>query len=73
MQRKVLESLYSQGGLTLFAIVDADEMPLEALHKFALALNAGAHFIVLDFSGRQLLAGNAPFPSQELFKKELNN
>ncbi|MBR6454018.1 MAG: M23 family metallopeptidase [Fibrobacter sp.] len=73
MQRKVLENLYSQGGLTLFAIADGDELPIEALHKFALALNAGAHFIVLDFSGRQLLAGNAPFPAQELFKKELTD
>ncbi len=73
MQRKVLENLYSQGGLTLFAIADGDEMPIEALHKFALALNAGAHFIVLDFSGRQLLAGNAPFPTQELFKRELSD
>lgn len=73
MQRKVLENLYSQGGLTLFAIADEDELPIEALHKFALALNAGAHFIVLDFSGRQLLAGNAPFPAQELFKKELTD
>ncbi|MBR6449629.1 MAG: peptidoglycan DD-metalloendopeptidase family protein [Fibrobacter sp.] len=73
MQRKVLENLYSQGGLTLFAIADGDEMPIEALHKFALALNAGARFIVLDFSGRQMLAGNAPFPTQELFKKELSD
>ena len=73
MQRKVLESLYRQGGLTLFAIADVDEMPTEALQKFALALNAGARFIVLDFSGRLALDGNAPFQTLDLSKKILSD
>ena len=73
MQKKVLESLYRQGGLTLFAIADEDEMPLEALQKFALALNAGARFIVLDFSGRIGLDGNAPIQTLDLSKKILDD
>ena len=73
MQKKVLESLYRQGGLTLFAIADEDEMPLEALQKFALALNAGARFIVLDFSGRLGLDGNAPIQTLDLSRKILDD
>ena len=71
MQRKVLESLYNQGGFTLFAISDEDVLPTEALHKFALALNAGARFIVIDFTGKRPLEGNAPFQTADLSKKFL--
>ncbi len=71
MQRKVLESLYNQGGFTLFAISDEDVLPTEALHKFALALNAGARFIVIDFSGKRPLTGNAPFQAIDLSQRNL--
>ena len=71
MQRKVLESLYNQGGLTLFAISDEDALPTEALQKFALALNAGARFVVIDFSGKRPLTGNAPFQAIDLSQRIL--
>ncbi|MBQ7079081.1 MAG: peptidoglycan DD-metalloendopeptidase family protein [Fibrobacter sp.] len=71
MQRKVLESLYNQGGLTLFAISDEDALPTEALQKFALALNAGARFIVIDFSGKRPLTGNTPFQAIDLSQRNL--
>ena len=71
MQRKVLESLYNQGGLTLFAISDEEEMPTEALQQFALALNAGARFVVIDFTGKRPLEGNAPLQTADLSKKIL--
>ena len=71
MQRKVLESLYNQGGFTLFAISDEDVLPTEALHKFALALNAGARFVVIDFSGKRPLTGNAPFQAIDLSQRNL--
>lgn len=73
MQRKVLESLYNQGGLTLFAISDEEALPIEALHKFALALNAGARFVVIDFTGKRPLEGNAPFQAADLSKKILSS
>ena len=73
MQRRVLESLYSQGGLTLFAISDEDELPVEALQKFALALNAGARFIVIDFSARCRLNGNAPIQTSDIFKSTFDD
>ena len=71
MQKKVLESLYRQGGLSLFAISDEDDLPMEALQKFALALNAGARFVVIDFSGKHPLTGNAPFLATDLSQKVL--
>ena len=73
MQRRVLESLYSQGGLTLFAISDEETMPMEALQKFALALNAGARFVVIDFTARHRLDGNAPVQTSDLLKKILDD
>ena len=73
MQRKVLENLYNQGGLTLFAISDEEALPTEALQKFALALNAGARFIVIDFSGKHPFAGNAPFQALDLSQKRLSH
>ena len=69
MQKKVLESLYNQGGLTLFAISDEETLPKDALKKFALALNAGARFIVIDFTGKHPLEGNAPFLATDLSQK----
>lgn len=51
MQRKVLDYLYLQGGITLLALPGQDEVSSEALQRFALALNAGARFVVLDYSG----------------------
>lgn len=58
MQRKVLDNLYRQGGLTLFAFpaeeVDSNKWTslLESLKNLALALNAGASFVLMDFSGK---------------------
>ena len=72
MQRKVLENLYNQGGFTLYAISDEDVLPSEALQKFALALNAGARFVVIDFSGKRPLEGNAPLQAADLSKKNLD-
>lgn len=72
MQRKVLESLYNQGGLSLFAISDEETLPTEALHKFALALNAGARFVVIDFTGKRPFKGNAPFQTSHLSQKLLS-
>ncbi len=72
MQRKVLESLYNQGGFTLYAISDEDVLPTEALQKFALALNAGARFVVIDFTGKRPLEGNAPLQAADLSKKKLD-
>jgi murein DD-endopeptidase MepM/ murein hydrolase activator NlpD len=71
MQRKVLESLYNQGGFSLFAISDEETLPTEALHKFALALNAGARFVVIDFTGKRPFEGNAPFQTSDLSQKLL--
>lgn len=52
MQRKVLDNLYNQGGLTLFAFPAESEIPLKSLQNLALALNAGASFVLMDFSGK---------------------
>ena len=71
MQRKVLENLYDQGGFTLYAISDEDVLPTEALQKFALALNAGARFVVIDFTGKRPFAGNAPLQAVDLSKKKI--
>lgn len=66
MQKKVLDSLYKQGGLTLFAFPGESDVPLEALQNCALALNAGARFVMVDFSGKNIFKGNAPFALEEL-------
>lgn len=55
MQRKVLDNLYRQGGLTLFAfpgesVSGKTDIPLASLQKMALALNAGASFVLMDFT-----------------------
>ncbi len=72
MQRKVLENLYNQGGFTLYAISDEDVLPTEALQKFALALNAGARFVVIDFTGKRPLEGNTPLQAADLSKNKLD-
>lgn len=71
MQRKVLDFLFTQGGFTLFAIPDKSEFDVASLKKFALALNAGARFVLVDFSGEHF-EGNAPISTLSLFQKELN-
>ena len=58
MRYKVLDYLYKQGGLTLFAFTGKQDIPLETLQNTALALNAGARFVVVDFSGKQESSGN---------------
>lgn len=57
MRYKVLDYLYKQGGLTLFAFAGESDLPLETLQNTALALNAGARFVVVDFSGKQETSG----------------
>ena len=69
MQRKVLDYLYNQGGLTLVAFPGETEIDFEALQKFALALNAGARFVVIDLSSRY--HGTAPISTDDLFLKPL--
>ena len=67
MQRRVLNYLYNQGELTLFAF-PGEEPDYEALEKFALALNAGARFVLLDFTGKD---GNTGVQVDELFHRTL--
>lgn len=70
MQRQVLDYLYAQGEL-VFAVFPGSPAPCEALEKFALALNAGASFVVFDFSQKR--EGNAGIPLKDLFTRNLNN
>ena len=72
MQRKVLNDLYKQGGVTCFAFPGETEIPLAPLQNLALALNAGARFLVIDFSGKNSLKGNAPIEAKDLFEKTLS-
>ena len=57
MQRKVLDYLCKQGGLGLFAF-PGDQVDFESIDKVALAINAGAPFVIMDFSHKSLLPGN---------------
>lgn len=68
MQRRVLNYLYDQGGLTLFAF-PGEETDYEALERFALAQNAGARFVLFDFTGKR--DGNTGILLNELFQKTL--
>lgn len=70
MQRQVLDYLYAQGEL-VFAVFPGSPAPYEALEKFALALNAGASFVVFDFSQKR--EGNTGIPLKDLFTRILNN
>ena len=67
MQRRVLNYLYNQGELTFFAF-PGEAPDDEALEKFALAQNAGARFILLDFTGRE---GDTGISLAELFVSHL--
>ena len=71
MQKQVLEYLSRQGGLILYTAF-GKEINLEALEKVALALNAGAPFVVLDFSG-QLESRGTTIPVSNLFEHILRN
>ena len=68
MQKKVLNDLYQQGGVTSFVFPGESEIPLAALQNLALALNAGARFMVVDCSGKNSFKGNAPIAPQDLFE-----
>jgi len=70
MQRQVLDYLYAQGELVL-AVFPGISAPVEALKKFALALNAGASFVLFDFSSRG--ESNTGIPLDDLFCKTLSN
>lgn len=72
MQKKVLNDLYGQGGVTSFVFPGENEISLKALQELALALNAGARFIVVDFSGMNAFKGNAPIECSDLYKKTLS-
>lgn len=72
MQRKVLNDLYRQGGVTSFAFPGENEIPLNALQDLALALNAGARFMVIDFSGKNAFKNDAPIEVRDLFEKPLS-
>lgn len=65
MQRRVLNYLYNQGELTFFAFPGEDP-DYETLKKFALAQNAGARFVLLDFTGHD---GNTGILLEDLFRK----
>ena len=70
MQRQVLDYLYAQGEL-VFAVFPGSPAPNEALEKFALALNAGASFVIFDFAHGT--PENAPVPLADLFTRVLTN
>lgn len=52
MRERVLNDLYRQGELTFFAFSNKSRIPLKELRELALALNAGANFVLIDFSGK---------------------
>ena len=70
MQRQVLDYLYAQGELVM-AVFPGSPVPYEALKKFALALNAGASFVLFDFAHGT--PENAPMPLADLFTRVLTN
>ena len=72
MQRKVLNDLYKQGGVTCFAFPGESEIPLAPLQNLALALNAGARFLLIDFSGKNTFKGNAPIEAKDLIESPLS-
>ena len=69
MQRKVLDYLCKQGGLGLIAF-PGDQVDYEVIDKVALAQNAGAPFVIMDFSHKSLLEGNH---LRTFFKRNLTN
>ena len=70
MQREVLDYLYAQGELVL-AIFPGIPAPREALEKYALALNAGASFVLFDYSRRG--DGNTGIALADLYTRFLTN
>ena len=73
MQKKVLNDLYKQGGITSFVFPGESEISLAALQNLALALNAGARFMVVDYTGKNTFKGNAPIGPQDLFESNLKH
>lgn len=72
MQNKVLENLFQQGGLTLFTFPGETEFHGEALQNVALALNAGARFLLVDFSGKLISNSNGPISTQDLLSRPIS-
>ncbi|WP_290724568.1 M23 family metallopeptidase [Fibrobacter sp. UBA2449] len=70
MQREVLDYLYAQGELVL-AIFPGNPAPREALEKYALALNAGASFVLFDYSRSN--NGNTGIALADLYTRALTN
>lgn len=68
MQRQVLDYLYAQGELVI-AVFPGSRIPQEALEKFALAMNAGACFVVFDFT--RTMNEKAPLTLADLFTRTL--
>lgn len=68
MQRQVLDYLYAQGELVI-AVFPGSRIPQEALEKFALAMNAGACFVVFDFT--HTMKEKAPLTLADLFTRTL--
>ena len=68
MQRQVLDYLYAQGELVM-AVFPGSRIPQEALEKFALAMNAGACFVVFDFT--RTMKEKAPLTLADLFTRTL--
>ena len=70
MQRQVLDYLYAQGELVM-AVFPGSPVPQEALEKFALAMNAGACFVIFDFT--RTMKEKAPLTLADLFARTLTN
>ena len=70
MQRQVLDYLYAQGELVM-AVFPGNPVPQEALEKFALAMNAGACFVIFDFT--RTMKEKAPLTLADLFARTLTN
>ncbi|MCF0216175.1 MAG: M23 family metallopeptidase [Fibrobacteraceae bacterium] len=68
MQREVLDYLFKQGGITLFSFPEKN-VPSQALLEFAQAINAGACFVVVDFSSA--IPSNVSITSRDLFREKL--
>lgn len=68
MQRRVLDYLYNQGGLTIFAF-PGEDADYEALEQFALVQNAGARFVLFDLTAKR--DGNTGITVNTLFERDL--
>ncbi|MCF0225096.1 MAG: peptidoglycan DD-metalloendopeptidase family protein [Fibrobacter sp.] len=72
MQKKVLETLYKQGGISFFAFPGESQIDITPLQNIAQALNAGACFVILDFSGKNPFKGNTSFVTKSLTEHVLD-